>query len=608
MTHMRTKLDYPPVGVRDVLTVMSRGIGKNKWLTVGTLGLFFVASVSDIFVPILYKKFFDTLSLEGEKHVVALVLVSIIVSVLSLRVFRWVTRNVALLGLQKIEPETMARLRQISFEYLANHSLGFFSNNFTGSLIQRVNRFARSFERLADTIAFHFIPLGVTIVGAIVVTWFYTPILSIIIMVWIAVFFICNYVFALWRVKYNILIAAADSKTSGVLADLFSNQNAITLFATLPFESNRFRNVTNEQAKITRTTWNINSTFDAIQAAIIFIAEFFIFYFSIQLWEKDAITIGMFVLVQVYIIQLASQLWDFGRIVRTVFEVFADSKEMVEMLLLPHEIKDVPSASVLKVDKGLIEFNDVVFNFGSTRTILNRINLQIEGGEKIALVGSSGAGKTTILRLLFRLYEVTSGHILIDGQDIQHVTQESLRKNIALVPQEPVLFHRTLIENIRYGRLDASDEEVHEAARLANCDFIENLPQGYNTFVGERGVKLSGGERQRIAIARAILKDAPILVLDEATSSLDSQSEALIQEALDRLMKGKTTIAVAHRLSTIRQMDRIIVLENGSVREDGTHDALLKDSQSLYRELWNLQAGGFIADSDEEDTISKDSK
>lgn len=605
---MRTKLKYPPVSVIDVLRFMGRGIGRNKWLSIGTLLLFFAASVSDIFVPILYKQFFDTLSLDSAKHVIALTLVGIIISILSLRVFRWVTRNIALLGLQKVEPETMARLRQMSFEYLANHSLSFFSNNFTGSLIQRVNRFARSFERLADTIAFNFIPLGVTIVGAIVVTWFYTPVLSIIIMIWIAVFFTCNYVFALWRVKYNILIAAADSKTSGVLADLFSNQNAIALFAALPFESNRFRTITEEQAKITRTTWNINSTFDAIQAAIIFIAEFFIFYFSIQLWEKDAITIGMFVLVQVYIIQLAAQLWDFGRIVRTVFEVFADSKEMVEMLLLPHEIKDVPNASLLKVDKGLIEFRDVTFNFNGTRTILDHIDLQIAGGEKVALVGSSGAGKTTILRLLFRFYEVTSGHILIDGQNIQQVTQESLRKNIALVPQEPVLFHRTLIENIRYGRLDATDEEVHEAARLANCDFIENLPQGYNTYVGERGVKLSGGERQRIAIARAILKDAPILVLDEATSSLDSQSEALIQEALDRLMKGKTTIAVAHRLSTIRQMDRIIVLENGTVREDGTHDTLLKNPQSLYRELWNLQAGGFIADSDETDTTSKDLK
>jgi ATP-binding cassette subfamily B protein len=221
--------------------------------------------------------------------------------------------------------------------------------------------------------------------------------------------------------------------------------------------------------------------------------------------------------------------------------------------------------------------------------------LRVRSGEKVALVGPSGAGKSTIVKILFRFYEITRGKILIDGQDISRVTQESLRDQISLVPQEPILFHRTLRENIRYGRPGASDEEVVEAARQAHChEFISGLDKGYDTYVGERGIKLSGGERQRVAIARAILKNAPILVLDEATSSLDSESEALIQDALRVLMRDKTVIVIAHRLSTIMQMDRIIVLENGTVADMGTHQELLRTEGGLYKKLWQLQAGGFL--------------
>ncbi|MDE2079681.1 MAG: ABC transporter ATP-binding protein, partial [Patescibacteria group bacterium] len=544
---------------------------------------------------ILYKDFFDTLTAPGTHAALAVSLISFIVWILILHAVSWATRNIALIGVQTLEPNTMARLRNISFEYLLGHSFTFFTNTFTGSLIQRVNRFARAFERLADTIAFNFIPLAITVVGAIIITWTMTPLLSLIILIWTVIFFALNYVFAIWRVKYNIEIAAADSRTTGVLADVMTNQNSVMLFTTAGYEQKEFSAVTASQSAITRRTWNVNSGFDAIQSAITFIAEFFIFYYGVQLWVQGAMTLGTFVLVQVYIIQLASQLWNFGAIVRTVYEVYADSKEMVEMLALPHEIQDAPNASVLAVSKGDITFDDVVFNYNETRTVLDHVSLTIPGGQKVALVGPSGAGKTTFVRLILRFYDLTAGRITIDGANIAHATQESLRAAVSFVPQEPILFHRSLMENIRYGRLDASDEEVKRAATLAHCDeFIDNLPLGYGTFVGERGVKLSGGERQRISIARAILKNAPILILDEATSSLDSHSEALIQDALDTLMEGKTSIVVAHRLSTIRKMDRIIVLEGGAVREDGTHDELLEHTDSLYRQLWSLQAGGFI--------------
>ncbi len=233
------------------------------------------------------------------------------------------------------------------------------------------------------------------------------------------------------------------------------------------------------------------------------------------------------------------------------------------------------------------------FQYHTQSSGVQDLSLAIRGGEKVALVGPSGAGKSTLTKLLFRFYDVTNGSITIDGQDIRAVSQDSLRHAISLVPQEPILFHRTILENIRYGRPDATEEDVINAAKKARChEFISRLPDGYTTYVGERGIKLSGGERQRVAIARAILKNAPILVLDEATSSLDSESEALIQEALTELMEGKTTIVIAHRLSTVMQMDRILVLDGGNVVDEGTHAALI-ERDGLYQSLWNIQAGGF---------------
>jgi ABC-type multidrug transport system fused ATPase/permease subunit len=278
---------------------------------------------------------------------------------------------------------------------------------------------------------------------------------------------------------------------------------------------------------------------------------------------------------------------------RSYYTSFADATELVEILDQPHEIKDARGAKALRVTRGELVFDQVKFSYGAG-SVLNDFDLKIQPGEKIALVGTSGAGKSTIVKLLFRFYDLTSGAITVDGQNIKNVTQDSLRGSIALVPQEPILFHRSLFENIRYGKPDATEKDVMKAAKLAHChEFIEKLPQGYETQVGERGVKLSGGERQRVAIARAILKNAPILVLDEATSSLDSESEGLIQDALRSLMRGKTTIVIAHRLSTIMSMDRIVIMDQGKVADTGTHAELLQKT-GIYQKLWNLQVGGFF--------------
>ncbi len=596
------RIEYPDVGIPEVLSEIWQGLKPQAWLLFLTFGTFFAAAViGAVVVPLYYKGFFDSLTLATDRNIVVPVLVGIIVSVGMLNAMRWALRRVGDFSIAALEADTMARLRQRAFEYLIRHSHNFFTSSFTGTLIQRVNRFARSLERLVDTIAFNLIPLVVTVAAAIIVTWHTERVLAYVILGWISVFFLVNLVFSIWRVKYNIKVSEADSKTTGVLADIITNQNAVQLFAAYPDETARFQDVTRAQAKITKFTWHVTNLFDGIQAALIFAAEFLIFYFAIELWADNGITAGTFVLVQVYVIALTTQLWDFGRIIRTLYEIYADSKEMVEILALPHEIQDAPNARPLSVPRGAIVFDRVTFSFeGEERKILDDVTLSIPGGQKVALVGPSGAGKTTFIRLLLRLFNVELGTISVDGQNIREATLESLHKNISMVPQDPVLFHRTLLENIRFGKPDATDDEVKQAAKLAHCDeFIESLPEKYETYVGERGVKLSGGERQRVAIARAILKNAPILILDEATSSLDSRSEFLIQDALDSLMKGKTAILVAHRLSTIRKMDRIIVVNEGKIEEDGSHDELLKNPESLYRKLWELQAGGFILEREE---------
>ncbi len=430
---------------------------------------------------------------------------------------------------------------------------------------------------------------------ASIVLWNIKPVITLGILAYLALFLSFNYFFGRWKLKYSIEMAATDSRATAVLADTISNHASIQLFTGYSAESRNYKDVTDKQRTISRFNWNLDGVTNAIQAMLMVLVEFFLFYFAIRLWNTGTFTLGSFVLIQAYLLALGNNLWDFSRIIRDAYEGFADSKEMVQILMLDHDIVDLPKATPLRAESGEIRFENVSFGFHTNRTVVKNINLRIQAGEKIALVGPSGAGKSTLVKLLLRLYNPTEGRILIDGQDSAKVKHESLLDTLSLVPQDPLLFHRTLRENIRYGRRDATDEEVVRAGRAAHCDeFVKNLPAGYETYVGERGIKLSGGERQRVAIARALLKNAPILILDEATSSLDSHSESLIQEALNTLMKGKTTIVIAHRLSTIRKMDRVIVLDEGKIIEEGSHEKLLENDVSLYKKLWALQAGGFL--------------
>jgi ATP-binding cassette subfamily B protein len=566
-------------------------------------GVSLATIAQSVIAPTYYKKFFDIFSYGYDTETTAGMLTHVVIIIFGINMLSWIGYRISGFIIIYFEGNVMRDIRQKAFDYILDHSHSFFTNNFTGSLVQKINRFTRAFERLADRVFMDIIPLAIKIFGAGFVLSLIDKRIALVLLVWAFVFIFISYVFNRFKLKYDIEGAAVDSRATGALSDSISNHSSTQIFAGAESESKHFSIFNNDFLRIYTKRWNIAAVIDAVQALLNFAVEFFVFYYAIKYWQTGLVTLGIFALVQGYLIHIGGSLWGFGRIVRDLYEATADAKEMVEILHLPHEVQDVAHASRLSVTRGQVEFKNVSFAFGKgeqNKSVFNNLSISIKAGEKVALIGPSGTGKSTLVKLLLRLHDINDGEILIDGQNIATVTQNSLRENISLVPQDPALFHRSLMENIRYGKRNATDAEVIEASRLAHCDvFIKDFTQKYETFVGERGIKLSGGERQRVAIARALLKNAPILILDEATSSLDSHSESLIQDALNTLMKNRTTIVIAHRLSTIRKMDRIIVLGKEGVLEEGSHDQLIK-SNGMYARLWNLQAGGFADRSIEE--------
>jgi len=585
------------ITVKDTLKIYWRAARSHRIsMTLAVVGII-IGNIFSIIQPLYYKKFFDVLVAPQAPDALYPQLLHLLTILIGLSLAVWLFYRITDFANTVFQTGVMADLKEHAFSSLLHHSYAFFSNSFAGALVRRVHRLAfDGFEIFADRMLWTLLPLMINILGIIIVMWLNLPLFALVFLVWFIVFICVQTALSLWKMKYDIIRGEKDTRNSAILSDALTNHTTIQLFAQKKYEFKKFREVNQDLRKMMRFTWNLGATIDAVQFLLFIAIEFGILYLALREWRRGAMTIGTFVLIESYLIQIFGRLWDFGRAVRSIYASFADAKEMVEIMLTPIDVTDVPHARPLIVSGGEIKFDRVSFSYQKTRRVLDGITLTLSPGNRVGLVGPSGAGKSTIVKLLLRLHDVESGHILIDGQDIQKCTQESVREAISFVPQDPILFHRSLMENIRYGNREATDEAVFKAASLAHCDsFIKDLPDAYDTLVGERGIKLSGGERQRIAIARALLKNAPILVLDEATSSLDSESERMIQEALEHLMKGKTVIAIAHRLSTIRQMDRILVLSGGRISEEGSHDSLLKKRGSTYAALWKLQSGGFLA-------------
>ena len=482
------------------------------------------------------------------------------------------------------------------FSKLTNQTLFFHSNKFGGSLVSQTNKLVGAIESFWDTIIWSILPLVISLVGSIIVLstllWQY----ALFLLIFSIVFSIIVYYGSKPMAKLTKKEAKASNKLNGQLADVISNVLAVKSSGAEATEQKFFTKTVNSwrdsSLDVMRGFLKVSTVYSSINMVIKIGAIAFAVYAA----QNDLVSVASVYLIITYTGSVAHELWNMNGIMRNYNRIIGNANDMVEILQTPTTLID-KSNSKLKVANGEISMDKVTFTHdeGQGDTLFHGFSLEIKPGEKIGLVGASGSGKTTLTKLLLRFADIDSGKITIDGQDISEVTQASLRAKIAYVPQEPLLFHRSVRENIAYGRPDATDAEIEEAAKKAGAyDFIIGLKDGFDTMVGERGIKLSGGQRQRVAIARAILKDAPILVLDEATSALDSESEALIQKSLETLMENRTSIVIAHRLSTIAKLDRIIVLKDGKIVEDGSHDELINKKRGVYAKLWARQSGGFI--------------
>lgn len=494
-------------------------------------------------------------------------------------------------------PGLRAKIRKTVFRYLQFHSQSYFVSHFSGSLANRISEVSLSCMHALWTITFDFYPLIIKSAVALIILFNTTPELAIVLTIWLTIYTFISIFLARRCQGFSMKFAAARSKVSGKIVDSVTNIMNTKMFARGDYEEGYLNQYLDHEVKhALKTYWYMEKMrwFQFVAAMILMVS---MVGYALGIWAKGGLTVGEFSMVAGICIMLIEAARGLSRSFLEFFEYIGNISDGVRIFIQPHDIIDVEGAKDLTVTEGQIEFKDINFAYPGGAQLFNNLNVTIKSSQKVGLVGFSGSGKSTFVSILLRLFEADSGKIEIDSQNILEVTQDSLREGISLIPQDPMLFHRTLMENIRYGNLAATDEEVIESAKKANAhEFIKLTEKGYDSPVGERGVKLSGGQRQRIAIARAILKDANILILDEATSALDSVTEKKIQQGLDHLMKEKTVIIVAHRLSTIAHLDRILVFNEGAIIEDGSHEELLSIKDGHYAHLWNMQAGGFLPD------------
>lgn len=508
--------------------------------------------------------------------------------------FMW---RLAIHLLIKVETSGTRRLYNNAMQYLLDKDLAFFHNNFAGSLTTKTRNYATRYIELIDILLFNVSPYLIPLFFISFILWSFSPWLVFILLAFISI--VIAMIIPLLHRRRKLVIAreTASNKVSGYVADIYSNIDAVRTYANEDMEGHRHRHNALDLTNKMKKSWDFqNQKIDMLISPLYVLTNVIGILVALNVASTTGASIEVVFVTFSYYALFTRFLWEFNGIYRRLETVFSDAAQFTELLINQPKILDVKNPQPLHVRKGSVEFKNVVFDHNTDvdDALFSNLNLSIKPGEKIGLVGHSGGGKTTLSKLIMRLMDIDGGEITIDGQNIAEVRQADLRKQLSYVPQEPIMFHRTLSENIAYGKQDATQDEIEKAAKAAHAhEFIKELPSGYDTMVGERGVKLSGGQRQRIAVARAMLKNSPILLLDEATSALDSESEKLIQKALWKLIENKTAIVIAHRLSTIQKMDRIIVLENGEVIEQGTHKELLGNN-GMYASLWKHQSGGFI--------------
>lgn len=493
-------------------------------------------------------------------------------------------------------PKMKSEIISEMFEYVQGHSYNYFQQNFSGSLANKILDMAKGVTTVISNIFDHFIARALSLVVGAITMYFVHPVFSLALIIWSAIFITVATLLAKHGQKYSANFSESRSAVVGKIVDSITNVLNVKLFARESFENRALRTKLEEtSAKDRQLHWYLLKVKTFYSVAIF---SLIITMITLLLYQRsrNAVTVGDFALILTLTVMLIDEVFFIASQLVTFSEELGTCQQALSIISPKHELVDQVGAKPLQVTNGEILFEKVHFQYKKGQSVFTDKSIVIHPGEKVGLVGFSGSGKSTFVNLILRFFDVDSGQIRIDGQDIKTVTQASLRNQIGMIPQDPVLFHRSLLDNIRYGRLDATDDEVVNCAKKANChEFIEKLHGQYQALVGERGVKLSGGQRQRIAIARTLLKNAPILILDEATSSLDSITEHDIQSSLAMLMENRTTIVIAHRLSTLSRMDRILVFHEGRIIEDGSHNELLNHN-GHYAKMWSMQAGGFLRD------------
>lgn len=576
--------------LKKVLSFTFAHWARRRWLTGGVAVAMSLATLTEVALPLYAGRLVDAVAQGRAAMPEALqafaVMAALGLAMLGLRHLAWWT----------IVPLTLRMMRDVArdaFHRVQRLSTDWHANSFAGSTVRKITRGMWALDMVNDVLLLALLPSLVVLVGTVVLLGSRWPVMGLVMAVGAVAYVSLTVVLAMRVIApASRLSNAQDTRMGGTLSDALGSNAVVKSFGAEHREDARLERVIDKWSRRTRRTWMRHTWSGTAQLGVLWLVRTAVTGAGLWLWWQGRATPGEITYVLTTYFVLHGYLREIGQHVHHLQRSVNEMEELVRLHDEPLGIADAADARPLQISAGEIRFEKVTFRYaGQQQALYNDLDLRIAPGERVGLVGRSGSGKTTFVKLIQRLYDATGGRVLIDGQDVRHATQASLRSQIAIVQQEPILFHRSLAENIAYSRPEATQAQIERAAQLANAhDFIVRLPRGYQTLVGERGVKLSGGERQRVALARAFLADAPILILDEATSSLDSESEHLIQQAMDRLMTGRTAIVIAHRLSTVRAMDRILVFDHGRIVEEGDHHTLLRRYPGHYRALFERQS------------------